>query len=317
MPEISVIVPAFNSEATLERCVEGLLLQTFRNFELIIVDDGSSDGTAVLCDNLASQDTRISVIHQSNRGVGAARNAALDIAKGDYICFVDSDDEVLPGYLQNLISKMEDSVDIVGTSYISRHDGQDSVCVVKNIYRHNAPWAKMFRRRIIEEYGIRFPIDIPQGEDAIFLFNYLRVCAGGIVLSDKSDYVYNALGTNALTAKSYDFPKERYIFDSVSDSIDYLLENRAELSKEDIEQLYAVKGSYCKRALNALYQGKTRKLSERFSFLQNIDKRVLKSIPFNYSGRDIKSSVYQFLLTGRMLMTYDLLRRIFSTIHRK
>ena len=102
MPKISVIVPIFNGEKYLCRCIDSILYQTFDDFELILINDGSSDNCAAICNEYMEKDTRIKVIHQENRGVSAARNAGLDIANGDYISFVDSDDYVYPQYLEYL-----------------------------------------------------------------------------------------------------------------------------------------------------------------------------------------------------------------------
>lgn len=95
-PLISVIVPVYNAEKFLNRCVESILAQTYSNLEVILVDDGSPDCCGVICDEFAAKDPRIRVIHQENGGLSAARNAALDVCNGDYIAFVDSDDYILP-----------------------------------------------------------------------------------------------------------------------------------------------------------------------------------------------------------------------------
>lgn len=109
---ISVIVPVYNTKSTLERCVNSILAQTYPNFEIILVDDGSPDGAGELCDQLAKQHQNIRVLHQKNAGLSAARNAALKIARGEYITFVDSDDAIAPTMLEVLISLRNDPVRI-------------------------------------------------------------------------------------------------------------------------------------------------------------------------------------------------------------
>ena len=108
-PSISVIVPVYNVQAWLPACVESLLCQTFTDFELILVDDGSPDACPALCDEYAKRDSRVRVIHQQNGGLSAARNAGLQIAQGETIAFVDSDDTVAPTYLDQLFSALCDS----------------------------------------------------------------------------------------------------------------------------------------------------------------------------------------------------------------
>ena len=100
---ISVIVPVYNVEKYINRCIESVLAQTYRNFELILVDDGSPDNCGAICDDYASKDRRIRVIHKENGGVSSARNAGLDSAGGDYILFVDSDDYITPEHIELLI----------------------------------------------------------------------------------------------------------------------------------------------------------------------------------------------------------------------
>lgn len=102
MPEISVIVPVYRAEDYLHACVDSILSQTVSDFELILVDDGSPDGCGAICDDYAARDSRVRVIHQENQGQAAARNHALAVAKGEWVCFVDSDDAVHPQMLERL-----------------------------------------------------------------------------------------------------------------------------------------------------------------------------------------------------------------------
>lgn len=103
----SVIVPAYNCEKTIEKCIASLLMQTVKEIEILIVDDGSTDGTGWICDSFAEQDRRVSVIHQENKGVSAARNAGIDAAEGQRILFVDSDDYVGPAYIEHLLGEAD------------------------------------------------------------------------------------------------------------------------------------------------------------------------------------------------------------------
>lgn len=103
MPKISVIVPVYKVELYLRRCVDSILSQTFKDFELLLVNDGSPDNCPYICDEYAKRDCRINVIHKNNGGLSSARNAGLDVAKGDYITFVDSDDWVADNYLEKLL----------------------------------------------------------------------------------------------------------------------------------------------------------------------------------------------------------------------
>lgn len=109
MPQISIIVPVYKVEKYLERCVDSILAQTFKDFELILVDDGSPDKCPEICDEYAKKDSRVSVIHRENGGLSVARNTALDIAKGEYIGFVDSDDYIHPQMYEILYKNIVDN----------------------------------------------------------------------------------------------------------------------------------------------------------------------------------------------------------------
>ena len=107
MPDLSIIVPVYGVEKYLSRCIDSILNQTFRDFELILIDDGSPDNCGAICDDYAARDSRIKVIHQQNKGVSAARNAALDVAIGSYLGFVDGDDWVEPEMYETMIDAMK------------------------------------------------------------------------------------------------------------------------------------------------------------------------------------------------------------------
>ena len=110
MPLISVIVPVYKTEAYLDRCVQSIADQTYKNLEIILIDDGSPDSCPAICDAWAAKDSRIKVIHQENAGGGAARNVALDIAKGQYIGLIDSDDYIEPHMDAHLLSLVDEEV---------------------------------------------------------------------------------------------------------------------------------------------------------------------------------------------------------------
>lgn len=131
---ISVIIPVYNAEKYLQPCVDSVLMQTYKDFELILVDDGSKDGSGAMCEKIASQDSRVHVVHQKNAGAGAARNAGIKTAKGEYIVFVDSDDMIEPEYMELLSKQNEDLVfidvdrvdekgKVLGKEYLSKYKG--------------------------------------------------------------------------------------------------------------------------------------------------------------------------------------------------
>ena len=214
---ISVIIPVFNSVSTLGKCLDSLLNQTFQDFEICLVDDGSNDGSSLLCDEYLSDD-RIKVTHQGNAGVSRARNVGLKMSRGEWICFVDSDDWVDPYYLKNLVSATESECDIVIGGFVV--DKGDSIRYFSfsdknfNIQAENAdvfysliksrllygPVAKLFKKSIISRYCIEFPECISYGEDRLFNYEYLRHVNSVSVISDSS-YHYVQSNSDSLSSK--------------------------------------------------------------------------------------------------------------------
>lgn len=132
MLKISVIVPVYNSEKYLARCVDSILNQTYTDIELILVEDGSPDNCPTICDNYAAADNRVRVIHKQNGGVSTARNAGLDVATGDYIAFVDSDDYIEPDMYEKMMNKVKEyNCDIVLCDCLKEYEDYSE------IYSHN------------------------------------------------------------------------------------------------------------------------------------------------------------------------------------
>lgn len=143
MPQVSVILPAYNCETTLERCLDSVLSQTFRDFELIIVNDGSTDGTLSIAESFARDDERVTVISQANQGQGMARNAAIKLSKGSYIAFIDSDDRYKPGALASMVDALESN------------DADISNCEIENLlYKGDEPLKRLSFYRIPDSYAV-------------------------------------------------------------------------------------------------------------------------------------------------------------------
>ena len=209
-PLISIIVPVYNVERYLPRCIESILKQTYTNFELILVDDGTPDRSGIICDRYAEKDSRIRVIHKENGGVSTARNAGIDVANGEWITFVDSDDWVSDNYIEMLqLPLKNESYDLVVGSVeirsmvVSRSKTEETVMTraeintinlldMVNMQEFCAPWMKLFSKCLIDRMELRFPVGIALSEDTIFVNNYLCECES-IYLTSKPTYYYNRL----------------------------------------------------------------------------------------------------------------------------
>ena len=199
MPTISVIMPVYNSEQFLCMAVDSVLNQTFEDFELILVDDGSKDGSGAVCDEYAKKDLRVKVIHQENRGMCFSRNRAMDIACGEYIMFTDNDDECLPGFLsENYALAHQTNADMVkfGRAVETVKDGEHFNRQERNLEKRfytredliqsflqlrekdvfSPVWDGMYKTEIIRKHHIRFNEDLRFGEeDTIFCLDMCKV----------------------------------------------------------------------------------------------------------------------------------------------
>lgn len=183
----SVIMPIYNSEKYLRRCIDSVLAQTASDFELILVDDGSKDKSGEICEEYAATDSRVKYIRKENAGVSAARNTGLDNAKGEYIGFIDSDDEIKPDMYQSLLDcgYETDSQIVICDAVTVYPDGkteEDTLpCfeISKSLSRKDftpeqllfsagAAWRCIYKRELLEENKVRFPVGIKLSEDRIF-----------------------------------------------------------------------------------------------------------------------------------------------------
>lgn len=205
-PKISVIVPVYNTENLLKRCVDSITNQTYKNLEIILVDDGSLDNSPAICDSLANTDNRIKVIHKTNGGVSSARNAGLKEATGELITFVDSDDYILKDYYEKSINVFTDDYDIVVAGLkIINDKKEEKITSPPNNRNHSAlssiddfmqflidgyfdiPVNKIFKRSLI---NFEFLNNQPLGEDRIFNLNYFKNIKNKIITINNPGYIY-------------------------------------------------------------------------------------------------------------------------------
>lgn len=194
MDKVSIVVPVYNKQWCLARCIDSVLAQTYPDFSLILVDDGSKDESLALCRQYALQDPRIRVIAQENGGVSAARNAGIDASTGEYLLFLDADDWWEPNFLETMLSLADQygPETMVMCGYFRSGQTEQPVLFApsaadldsRGIYRiyqkHflNMLWNKVFLGRAVREQGIRFPVGLHWGEDKLFILAYLKNIRG-------------------------------------------------------------------------------------------------------------------------------------------
>ena len=188
--KISIIIPIYNSEKYLRQCLNSVQSQTFADFEVLLINDGSNDNSGKICDEYAAKDTRIKVFHKENGGVSSARNLGIDEAEGEWICFVDSDDVLEENYLTALVKSSVDSkADFIAQGFKKFGNGIEknmhlgvglfsasdfrTLFQIKKIQNFGFPFSKLFKGEIIKKHQISFPISFSIAEDLAFMLMYL------------------------------------------------------------------------------------------------------------------------------------------------
>lgn len=216
---VSLIMPCYQNGQTLAHTVKSIQAQTFADWELIAVDDGSADDTLAVLQTLSQDEPRMRVIHQKNGGVSSARNAGMDAAQGEWLCFVDADDWLLPGALEHLLSLTDEQTDIVCGAYEIRFreeggrtethacaDG-DLQTVLESLIRGdsalNSMCARLYRTKLIRSAGVRAPLGVKVGEDVLFNLDAF-FAARAWRMSGEVIYIYEFGGDSAMTRAQSD-----------------------------------------------------------------------------------------------------------------
>lgn len=216
--KVSVIVPVYNVDKSLCKCIDSILVQEYENFELILIDDGSTDKSGIICDEYAQKDSRIKVLHTENRGVSAARNAGIKVSSGKYITFIDSDDWVESKYISTLVQLINNSdIAICGYTMVFKKR-RKSVCVSDEEFRMcevdkflrlfnvgliaASACVKLLKAEIIKDNNILFEETVKLAEDTRFMLKYYKY-VDKVAITEKSLYDYDKTVQSSATKKYY------------------------------------------------------------------------------------------------------------------
>lgn len=297
---ISVIVPIYNVEKQLKRCINSIINQTYKNIQILLIDDGSKDSSGKICDDFSKYDTRIIVLHQDNTGVSATRNKGIELAEGRYICFIDSDDYIEKNYIEELHQLMKDEkIDLgicdLNYKYTNKEDCWSTVgkktINLKNVseeiflelnekYLLYGPYNKIFKSSIIKKQKIRFIKEMSYGEDLIFNLSYLQYVKM-IKTTNQTRYNYIADIDNSLANKyrADRFKTGKIIFEELYK----FFEINGMLSEKSKKYLYGrvfddaynnicecVKNQSCKESLKELKKILfDQKIKESYAYIDN------------------------------------------------
>ena len=209
-PKISIIVPVYNAERCLHRCIDSILAPTFRDFELLLIDDGSKDNSGYICDEYAEKDERVKVWHKENGGVSSARNVGLDNARGEWVTFADSDDWLESNafaYYDELTNKH--TFDYLYCGYylndipeISDIEGNFDILNFLNKSEFDKLWYGLYSRLVIKDNNIRFNETITLSEDKLFNYQFLKYCCQ-VYCAKVAFYHYSFGNTESLSFKGF------------------------------------------------------------------------------------------------------------------
>lgn len=220
-PLISIIVPVYNTSRYLRKCLDSIITQSYPHLDVVVIDDGSTDESGKICDEYAGNDTRIRVFHIENGGVSKAKNYGILLSRGEYICFVDSDDIVQPNHISDFVEHLLKDVDVYiqGLCFV-KEDGSEEKLIYpcngvvglttavgeNNICAHGYTGEKLYKRTLIIDNKLQFPSSIKFSEDLIFLLEVLthveKIC-----FIDSTSYHYLLHGGSA-SGKFYSLESE-------------------------------------------------------------------------------------------------------------
>lgn len=285
MDLVSIIIPIYNSEKYLKQCLNSVCKQSYKNMEVILVDDGSTDDSGKICDEFEKKDLRYKAIHIINQGVSNARNYGIKNANGNYIIFIDSDDWIPKDYVKNLMEEnRKEKFELIACPIYGKinkkweafsfdfdeYSSEKFIFLNKNYFLYG-PHCKLYQTDIIKKNKILFPQDISYGEDLIFNMQYLKYCEK-LFVTNRTFYNYRIDNENSLSRKYRDnqFEMEKILHKKLFELI------RIKKIKDiKLEKYYYRR--YVDVAYNSILKNNKNSFLEKYSYINNILKdSVLK-----------------------------------------
>lgn len=316
---ISIIVPVFNAEKFLPRLIEGLTAQTYKDWEVILVNDGSTDSSGKICDSYRVQDKRLKVIHTNNNGASEARNKGMKIACGEFITFIDADDSIPKNYIQDLMddyNKSDDADLVIQGMKRKSHCADTNFTLLnkkynltefaeeffKDVYLNDfsGPYCKLFNTNIIRKYNLSFSKEIIYAEDLDFLLRYIAL-SKTIYTSQKCNYTYY-LNEGSVSTKFYDFTKEMNGFHTLFNTYNNVIEKYPFLSLNRcmVDSITM----YIWRVIISNYSfGYS--IKDRKQNLKNFTIEELKFIQLYYNPSTLFTKIIKILLTHNQISLLD------------
>lgn len=347
--KISIIVPLYNAERTLRRCVDSILAQTFTDYELLLVNDGSTDGSAAICADYASKHPHVRVLDKTNGGVSSARNAGIRAAQGDYLAFVDADDEIKPSFLATFAEQgMAHDLCIQSMTLVNTQGERQEVCLAEQLLTKKDDMAaaildilwkqlpvsacySLFQRRLIMEHGMEFDERIVQCEDTDFMLHYLLHCETMHILPTPN-YIYYLPASN----KNYKNTEGLYLCLRLLDTI-YALTNSPALRQafrsryylcwateelfyyrgDDLHELAAQYGRLCQPYLKEDHRPALRHRLFKYICLSKKPNAIIRTAKLVMSIHRFSDRVMSRLMANRYYNWYVFSQKLSTTLRQQ
>lgn len=289
-PLISIIIPVYKAEKYINRCLDSIIAQTYTNWEAILIDDGSPDSSGAICDEYATKDTRFKVIHQRNEGVSSARNRGIEMAEGEWITFVDSDDYVEENYISDLQKGIIPGPclviqghNLLVNGHIHRTITFNNEIVTRNefskllgkkrIFEYGHSCAKLYNKEIIKKGNITFNNKLSYSEDLIFMLEYIYYCNSVNYISNAN---YNYISNISSLSNRYNSFDKEYLLYKEFKRINLQISDK--FGFEETEESKLCGGIILIRSILALYLHKKKSYSykERIECLKLIKRENKK-----------------------------------------
>ena len=333
-PLISVIVPIYNVEKYLDKCLSSIVSQTYTNLEIILVDDGSPDNCPQMCDEWAKKDERVKVVHKENGGLVSARKAGCEIAMGEYIMNIDSDDFIGPSLIENVVNAINDNnaPDIIAFNCLHYFEdsktesinnaileglySNDKLDIVKNGLLYDKTlkgrnfgsviysiWSKAIKKELYKKFQSLVPNEITKGEDVAVTIPAIMNCTS-IYFGDFNEYYYRANPSSMIHSFSrQDFEKEKVLFAYLEPFIDKTYSNQLNAYMLNMSTIFIKQASLSSKKF------KTAKAIIKNSITEEIQGRIKSAKLYNLS---IKNKFLVFLVKHKMYRSLYLCFKLFK-----
>ena len=301
--KVSVIIPVYNAETYLHQCIRSVLDQAYSNFELLLINDGSTDSSGQICENYAKKDSRIRVFHKKNGGVSSARNLGIKSATGEWITFIDSDDFISGNYFKPILEFKNQDYIIINSNQLhndikSIFRSYESKVLKLNEFLNNyslftdfaTPWGRFFRKSIISENSIFFDEQLNKGEDVLFNLEYIFHCQT-VALSNLTSYTYRIL-PNTLSSKKKNVEYTENLYKRIYDALQSYSSNPEFIS---FHISFAALGYYL-AVINS-----NRKLTDKVTIMEKLIDRHKNYLIKRAKGQRIH------LISLKLLIKYELI----------